>query len=168
MVWLPYFLLWLCWNLVASPSLPCNPGPGALSGGYLSHCAQLCATLCHPTHCSPSGSSVHGVSRERILEWVAISYGRGSSRLGGQTQVSCIAGRFFTDGATWEAYLSLESESVTCQLCHTLCYPVDCSPPGFSVHGIPPGKYTRVGNHSLLQGSFPTQGPNPHCRYPTL
>ena len=103
--------------------------------------------------CSPPGSSVRGVSRERILAWVAISYCRGSSRLRGQTQVSCIAGRFFTNGATREAYLSLESESVTCQLCHTLCYPMDCSPPGFSVHGIPPGKHTKVGNHSPLQGS---------------
>ena len=56
--------LWLCWNQVAAPSLPPNPGQGALSCGYLSHCAQLCVTLCHPTHCSPLGSSVHGVSRE--------------------------------------------------------------------------------------------------------
>ena len=37
----------------------------------------------------------------------------------------------------------------------TLCDPVDCSPSGASVHGDSPGKYTRVGCHALLQGTFP-------------
>ena len=53
------------------------------------------------------------------------------------------------------------------QSCPTLCYPMDCSPPGFSVHGNSPGKNTRVGCHALLQAIFPTQGWNPgllHCR----
>ena len=35
--------------------------------------------------------------------------------------------------------------------------PVDCSPPGASVHGDSPGKSTGVGCHALLQGTFPTQ-----------
>ena len=42
-----------------------------------------------------------------------------------------------------------------------LCYPMDHSPPGSSVHGDSPGKNTRVGCHSLLQGLFPAQGSNP-------
>ena len=53
------------------------------------------------------------------------------------------------------------------QSCLTLCDPVDCSPPGFSVHGDSPGKNTGVGGHVLLQGIFPTQGLSPgllHCR----
>ena len=37
--------------------------------------------------------------------------------------------------------------------CQTLCNPMDCSPPGSSVHGDSPGKNTGVGCHSLLQGS---------------
>ena len=44
---------------------------------------------------------------------------------------------------------------------------MDCSPPGFSVHGDSPGTNTGVGCHSLLQGIFPNQGSNPglpHCR----
>ena len=41
--------------------------------------------------CSPPGSSVHGILQARTLEWVAISFSRGH-----QTQVSWIAGRFFT------------------------------------------------------------------------
>ena len=36
-------------------------------------CAQLYPTVCDPTDCSPPGSSVHGISQARILEWVAIS-----------------------------------------------------------------------------------------------
>ena len=53
------------------------------------------------------------------------------------------------------------------QLCLTLCDPMDCSPPGFSVHGDSPGKNTGAGSHALLQGIFPTQALNPgllHCR----
>ena len=53
------------------------------------------------------------------------------------------------------------------QSCPTLCNPMDCSPPGSSVHGYSPGKNTGVGCHVLLQGIFPTQGLNPgllHCR----
>ena len=47
------------------------------------------------------------------------------------------------------------------QSCLTLCDPMDCSPPGFFVHGDSPGKNTGVGCHALLQGIFPTQGLNP-------
>ena len=38
--------------------------------------------------------------------------------------------------------------------------PMDCSPPGSSVHGYFPGKNTGMGCHALLQGIFPTQGSN--------
>ena len=53
------------------------------------------------------------------------------------------------------------------QLCPTICDPVDCSPPGSSIHGDSPVKSTGVGCHALLQRIFPTQGLNPglpHCR----
>ena len=53
------------------------------------------------------------------------------------------------------------------QSCPTLCSPMDCSPPGSSVHGDSPGKNTGVGCHALLQAIFPTQGSNPglpNCR----
>ena len=58
--------------------------------------AQACLTLCNPMHCSPPGSSVHGIFQARILEWVAISFSRESSHHRNRTQVSCIAGSFFT------------------------------------------------------------------------
>ena len=57
---------------------------------------QLCPTPCDPMDCSPPGSSVHGISQARTLEWVAISSSRGSSHPRDQTCVSCIADRFFT------------------------------------------------------------------------
>ena len=52
--------------------------------------------LCDPVDCSPPGSSVHGISQARILEWVAISFSRGSSWAQDGTHISCLAGRFFT------------------------------------------------------------------------
>ena len=52
---------------------------------------QSCLTFCDPMDCSPTGSSIHGISQERILEWIAISFSRGSSWPRDQTQVSFIA-----------------------------------------------------------------------------
>ena len=50
------------------------------------------------------------------------------------------------------------------QSCPTLCDPMDCSPPGSSVHGInSPGNNSGVDFHFLLQRIFPTSG-HPHCR----
>ena len=46
--------------------------------------------------------TVHGIVQARILEWVAIPFSRGSSQPRDRTQVSCIAGRFFTSWATRE------------------------------------------------------------------
>ena len=61
--------------------------------------AQQYPTLFNPTECSPPGSFVHGISQARTLEWVTISFSRGSSQARDQTQVlciSCTADRFFT------------------------------------------------------------------------
>ena len=52
-------------------------------------------TLCNPMNCSPTGSSVHGILQARILEWVVISFSRGSSQPRDQTcvcRVSCVSG----------------------------------------------------------------------------
>ena len=58
--------------------------------------------LCGPMGCGLPGSSVHGILQARILEWVAIPFSRASSQARNRTQVSLIAGRFFTDWATRE------------------------------------------------------------------
>ena len=55
---------------------------------------------------------------------------------------------------------------IVSQLCPTLFDPMDCSPPGTSIHGDSPGKNTELGCHALLQRILPTQGSNPgflHC-----
>ena len=57
---------------------------------------------CNPMDCSLPGCSVHGILQARILEWVAISFSRGSSSPRNRTQVSCTAGRVFTNWATRE------------------------------------------------------------------
>ena len=54
--------------------------------------AQSCPTLCHPMDCSPLGCSIHGILQARILEWVAISFSRGSSQPRDRIRVSRIAG----------------------------------------------------------------------------
>ena len=58
--------------------------------------AQSCPTLCDPMDCSLSGSSVHGVFQARVLEWIAISFSRGSSRPRNRIWVSRIVDRCFT------------------------------------------------------------------------
>ena len=69
-----------------------------------SEVAQSCPTLCDPMDCSPPGFSTHGIFPARVLEWVAISFSRGSSQPKNWTQVSHIAGRCFTLWATQEAH----------------------------------------------------------------
>ena len=84
-----------------------------------------------PMHCSPPGSSVHGILQTRIMECVAISFSRGSSWPRDQTQVSWIAGRFFTIWATGQMstcnnvqyLLSFIQFSSVPQSCPTLCDP---------------------------------------------
>ena len=63
---------------------------------------KLCLTLCDPIGCSLPGSSVHGILQARVLEWVAISFSRGSSWPRDRTQVSHVVGRCFTIWATRE------------------------------------------------------------------
>ena len=73
--------------------------------------AQLCRTLCNCMDCSPPGSSVHGISQLRILEWVAISSSRGSSRPTDRTHVSCIGRWILYHWTTWEIHWGKSSSS---------------------------------------------------------
>ena len=71
--------------------------------------AQLCLALC-----SPMDYIIHEILRVRILEWVAFPFSRGSFQPKDQTQVSRIAGRFFTDWATREALMISSASSLKC------------------------------------------------------
>ena len=79
-----------------------------------SEVAQSCLTLCDPVDCSPPGSSIHGILQARILEWVTISFSRGSSRPRDQTQVSRIGGRRFNLWASREAKVTINPGGRCC------------------------------------------------------
>ena len=66
--------------------------------------SQSCPTLCDDMDCSLPGSSVHGIFQARILEWVAISFSRGSSPPRDRTWVSHIVGKHFTVWTTREIF----------------------------------------------------------------
>ena len=73
--------------------------------------AQLCPTLRDPMDCGLPGSSIHGILQARVLEWVAISFSRGSSQPRDWTRVSRIVGRHFTIWAIREASTHLRNSS---------------------------------------------------------
>ena len=65
--------------------------------------AQSC-----PTFCDPMDYTVHDILQARLLEWIAFPFSRGSSQPRDRTQVSHIAGGFFTSWATREAHGAYE------------------------------------------------------------
>ena len=69
--------------------------------------AQSCPTLCDPTDCSLPGFSVHGIFQAIVLEWIAISFSRGSFQPRAQTRVSHIVDRRFTVWATREVQVHI-------------------------------------------------------------
>ena len=86
------------------------PSSAYLNSKFCCLVAKSCLTLCDPVDCSSPGSSVHGISRARTLEWVAISSFRGSSRPRDQTCLSCTAGGFLPlshQGSPWFQILKL-------------------------------------------------------------
>ena len=65
--------------------------------------SHLVISLCNPKAFIPPGSSVHGVLKRRILQWVAISFCRGSSRSRDRTYISCIGRKILYHWATRKA-----------------------------------------------------------------
>ena len=164
--------------------------------------ALQCLTLCDPMDCSPPGSSVHGILQARILEWVALLFSRGSSQPGieprwPELQADPLLpepggspynplGRCISIVPPWKSKVSLSpmlpedcwgslainSDGYTSignsklrKVKVTQC--LILRPHGLYSPWNSPGQNTRLGNLSLLQGIFPTQGLNPgllHCR----
>ena len=87
------------------------------SNHYFVLVVQSRQILYNPVDCSLPGSSVHGIFQERILEWVSISFSRGSSQPRDWKQVFCITSRFFTVWANREAHCFKQTLSF-----HTLWY----------------------------------------------
>ena len=121
-----------------------------------SEVAQSCLTLWDSMDCSPPGFSIHGVFRARILEWVAISFSRGSFPPRGRTQVSRIEGRCFT---LWEWEYHSIAAAKSLQSCPTLCDPIDSRPPGFPVPGILQARTLEWVAISFSRASFPPWDP---------
>ena len=96
------FTCLLCLLVPVCRSLPVSQSCYRSSDYLHAKSLQLCLTLCNPVDRSPPGSSVHGILQARILEWVAISYSRGSSQPR-SLMSSALADRFFTTRTTWEA-----------------------------------------------------------------
>ena len=69
---------------------------------------QSCPTLCDPMDYSPPGSSVHDILQARILEWVANSSSKGSSRRRDWTHVSCVSCIAGTCFSTWEDQVEMK------------------------------------------------------------
>ena len=134
------------------------------------------------SYCHSPDSSVHGILQARILEWVAIAFFRGSSWTRDQTQVSRIAGRFFTVWATREAPMysmgnyiqysvinhdrkehkkNVHVHAKSLQSCLTLCDAIDYSLPSSSVCGIFQARILKWVAMPSSRGIFPTQGLNP-------
>ena len=126
-------LLWsLSTLLLQGPSLQTRMGDRKYTIGKF-------ATL----GCSPPGSSVHGIFQARILEWVVISFSRGSSWPKDWTHISCIsctAGRFFT---TWEGLLYYKWYTITWMRYYMLKTPV---------------LYSKMWCHSVVSVSLWSQG----------
>ena len=100
--------------------------------------AQSCPTLCNPIDCSPPDFPVHRISQAKILEWVAISFSRGSFRSRDHTCISCTAGGFFTTEPPGKPmYLSVSMKVKVKFLSRVRLFAtMDCSLPGSSVHEI--------------------------------
>ena len=81
-------------------------------GGGCCLVTELCLTLCNPMDCSPPGSSVHWVSQARILEWVAISFSRGSSQSKSWTHVSSTGRQVLYHWAIREAHYNKASIAI--------------------------------------------------------
>ena len=102
------------WNSMNQKSSPLIPELETQTLSEQCMCAQLCPNLCDPMDGSLPGSSVHGDFQAIILEWVAISFSRGSFQPRDGTHTSCIsctAGGFFTHWATWEAHRERKGET---------------------------------------------------------
>ena len=123
-----YFIFKLYITVLVLPNIKMNPPQVYMCGVWAVDCcserkfesevAQLCPTLCDPIDCSLPGSSVHGIFQAIVLEWIAISFSRGSSQPRAWTRVSCMVDRPFTIWATREVRcfsLPLLKAAINCE-----------------------------------------------------
>ena len=89
--------IFVSYSLTVPPSFCLSPAGRKKGNSFsLSEVTQSCPTLWDPMDCSLPGSSVHGIFQAIVLEWMAMSFSRGSSQPRDRTRVSCIVDRHFT------------------------------------------------------------------------
>ena len=129
--------------------------------------AQSCLTLCDPMDCSLPGFSVHGILQARKLEWVAIPFSRGSSWHMDWTQVSHMAGRFFTVWPPYEEIHDFSSVQFSCSVVSYSLWPrglhharLPCPSPTPRVYSNPyPLSHHHTGD--AIQLPHPLSSPSP-------
>ena len=98
---------------------------------------QLCPTLCDPIDGSPPGSPIPGILQARTLEWVVISFPKGSSQARDRTHVSALQADTLPPKPPGKPPIKVAAAAAKLlQSCPTLCNPIDGSPPGSLVPGI--------------------------------
>ena len=83
---------------------------------FLSVSCSVVSDSVTPQTVPHQGTSVHGILQTRVLEWVAMPFSKGSSQPRDRTQVSCMAGRFFTIWATGKSWRDGSSNLLPCRL----------------------------------------------------
>ena len=135
-------------------------------------CSVLLLFATSWTLSSPPGSSVHGIFQARILECVAFSSSRQSSRPRGWTHISYvpfIGRQIVSQWATWETIKMFVQFSSVAQSCPTLCDPMNLSMPGLLVHHKLP-EFTQTHVHRVsnaIQPSHPLSSPSPPAPKPS-
>ena len=92
-----------------------------------------------PTLCDPMDYTVHEILQTRILECVAFPFSRGSSQPRNRTRSPALQTDSLPNELSGKPKLTsihTHTHTEVAQSCPTLCDPMDCSPPGASVHGI--------------------------------
>ena len=98
MIWAP--TMWAMYKFLYKVPEELNIILNVLTSCFVCFFAQWCLTLRNPMDWSLPGFPVHGIFQARILEWVAISFSRGSSTPRDGIWVSCIVDRLFPIWAT--------------------------------------------------------------------
>ena len=127
-------------------------------------------------------AAIHGVAKSwtRLSDWPELAVHSLCDPMGYRPPGSSVHGIFWAGNTGVDSHFLLQDVSdpgicciscISCavclviQLCPTLYDPMDCTPPGSSLHGDSLGKNIGVGCHALLQGIFATQGSNPCLLY---
>ena len=123
--------------------------------------AQSYLTLCDPVDCSTPGSSVHGILKARIVEWIAMSSSRESSWPRVWTHVSHLAGRFFTTESAGKLKAALWSIHFWCWGAQLLSRVQLCDPIDYSCQAPLPMEFTRQEYWNWLPFPSPGDFPDP-------